>query len=243
MTGFFRNMGRMLGGGLRKADWLAASLTGTEEDASTAEQRVGRDLAQAFLQQCRLDPDPEAIAFLADMHDLLTATLQGKRRQFVIRSVLSAEPNAFAFPGGYIFVTRSLLALCQGDAAAIAFVLGHEMGHVVRRHAVDRVMTSSVLTGTLGRLPVGGLLGRSLIQLASSLLNQGYSRDQELEADAFGVRVARCAGFDPQGAVRLLDRLDRLAGRTADPAGVSRYFSSHPPFGERIAAINRALRE
>src|SRR5689334_16192341 len=106
MAGFFKNMGRMVGGGLRKAEWLAASLTGTEEDAVTAEERVGRDLALAFLQQCQLDPDSEAIAFLAEMHDLLTARLQDRRRKFTIRSVLYPEPNAFAFPGGYLFVSR-----------------------------------------------------------------------------------------------------------------------------------------
>jgi beta-barrel assembly-enhancing protease len=240
MAGFFRSMGRIMGGGLRKAEWLAASLTGTEEDAVTAEQRAGRDLALAFLQQCQLDPDSEAVSFLAEMHDLLTAPLQDRRRKFTIRSVLYPEPNAFAFPGGYLFVSRSLLALCQGDADSIAFVLGHEMGHVVHRHCVDRIMTSSLLAGALSRLPVGGFVGRSVIQLVTSLLNQGYSRDQELEADQFGVRLARAAGFDPQGAVRLLLRLGSMTG---DPGGPLRYFSSHPPVEVRIAAINHVLRK
>ena len=70
-----------------------------------------------------------------------------------------------------------------------------------------KLMTNSVLKGALQRLPVGGLIGKSLLGAASSLLSQGYSRDQELDADRFAGRLAALAGFEAEGGVRLLDRL------------------------------------
>jgi Zn-dependent protease with chaperone function len=135
-------------------------------------------------------------------------------------------------------VTRPLLALCDEDE--LAFVLGHEMGHVLLRHAIDRVMAHSALNAAVGRLAAGGgVFGRSLAGVAAALLSQGYSQDQELDADRAGVRLARAAGFDPAAGARLLGR---LAGVRGDLAGLSRYFSSHPPFEVRISHLGRVAR-
>src|SRR5205823_6424711 len=113
-------------------------------------------------------------------------------------AVRAPEINAFALPGGYVFVTRRLLDFSRWDHAELAFVLGHEMGHVVKRHAIERLMANALFGGIAARLPVGGAVLRPHVAaLLSTLLRQGYSREQELEADAFGARVAHAAGFDP----------------------------------------------
>ena len=131
------------------------------------------------------------------------------------------------------------LRLCGGDAGETAFLLAHEMAHVACRHAIDRLMANSVVGATLGRLGGRGLLRQPLAGLAASLLNQGYSREQELEADAFGARLAACAGFDPAAALRLLGRLRPLA---AEPPALGGYFSSHPAPEERIRRLGQMLR-
>ena len=238
MPHLFYHLGRMVGTGLRKANWVWRSLAGTEAESVEAEYSVGRDLAHAFAQQAQPDPDPDAQALLTDVSARLSATLLNKHWRFTPRCVLDPEPNAFALPGGFLFLTRPLLDLCRADAGELAFVLGHEMAHVVLRHAIDRIMAHTALSAAVRRLGFGGgVLGGSLATLATTLLNRGYSQDQELEADRLAVRLAHCAGFEPSAGARLLAR---LAGVGGDPAGLSRYFSTHPPFEVRIAQINRA---
>jgi predicted Zn-dependent protease len=240
MAGFFFNLGRTVGSHLRKANWFYRSLAGTEEEAAQAEVAVGRDLARAFAAQNELDRDPTIDALLADLSGRLATGLRKRLYPFHVRCLLTPEVNAFALPGGFIFLTRPLLELCQGERAELAFVVGHEMGHVVQRHAIDRIMASSALNAAAGRLTMaGGVIGQSMAALAATLLSKGYSQDQELEADRLGARLASMAGFDPEGAGRLLGR---LAGATGDLAGLSQFFSSHPPFAVRIAAVNQAVR-
>ncbi len=240
MAGFFFNLGRMVGGNLRKANWAYRSLAGTPEDAAQAEVAVGRDLARAFAEQAEIDRDPAVEAVLADLSGQLAAGLRRRLYSFQVRGVLAPEVNAFALPGGFLFLTRPLLELCHGDRSELAFVIGHEMAHVIQRHAIDRIMASSTLHAAVGRLTLaGGVLGKSLAGLAASLLSQGYSQDQELEADQIGARLVLAAGLDPSAPARLLER---LAGASGELAGLSKFFSSHPPFAVRIAAVGRAVR-
>jgi predicted Zn-dependent protease len=237
MAGFFYNLGRMIGPKLRKAQWVVSSLTGTEAETLQAEYEVGRDLAQAFAQQTALDRSPDVESWLGEIGGRLAGCVANRQRRFCFRVVRAAEANAFALPGGFIFVTRPLLELCQWDVNETAFVLGHEMGHVIRQHAIDRLMANSVISAAVGRLTPGrGLIHTPLVGLATSLLNQGYSQEQELEADRVGVALARAAGFDAAAAVRLLARLGTAAGF------LGTYFSSHPPTDLRIRQIERALR-
>jgi predicted Zn-dependent protease len=235
MAGFFYRLGRMVGPRLRKANWVYRSLTGTAAEAITAEHAVGRDLAQAFLQQLETDGDPAVRARLDALGARLSACVRERRWRFQFLAVRAPEVNAFALPGGFIFVTRRLLAECGPDQDGLAFVLGHEIAHVIRRHAIDRLMAGTLVSGVLTRLPLGGGLVRSQVAaLLSTLLRQGYSQDQELEADAVGLKLARAAGFDGAAAGRLLARL--AAGRAADPLLFS-YLSSHPPLEVRLRQL------
>jgi hypothetical protein len=185
--GFFYNLGRFLGRQSRKANWAFRSLTGTEADAVRAEWAVGRDLAQSVLEEVRADPDPAVARWLGEVGGLLARGVGQKERAFAFRAVLATEPNAFALPGGFVFVSRALLRLCQGSHDDLAFVLGHEMGHVVCGHAMERLVARSLIGTAVGRWnPAGGLLRGPLAGLMTTLLQQGYSQDQELEADRVG---------------------------------------------------------
>lgn len=233
MAGFFYQMGRLIGEQSRKAGWLLRSLTGSTGAAWQAEQAVGRDLARDVLTTTASDPDPAVARWLDEVGGVLVDAVQPPGRAFVFRALLLPEPNAFALPGGFIFATRALLRLCTTSHDDLAFVLAHEIAHVIKGHAAERNIAGSMLNTAVGllRLPTTGLL--------ATLLRQGYAQDQELEADAEAVALCRRAGFDPKAGIRLLEQL-RL--HFAGPPELLGYFASHPPWEVRLAQLRRLTR-
>jgi predicted Zn-dependent protease len=129
----------------------------------------------------------------------------------------SAVENAFAVPGGYIYITRQLMGL-MNDEAELAFVLGHETGHVAARHAQARkaAATRNSVLGVLGAIlgsVVGGsgfgnMISQGAMQYAQ-LATLGFSRDQEYQADTLGIRYLLAAGYDPMGSATMLNSLAR----------------------------------
>lgn len=151
--------------------------------------------------------------------------------------------NAFAIPGGYVYITRQLLAL-MNDEAELAFVMGHEVAHVAARHGQkrqNRAMLSNILAGVAGAITGSDLVGRGA-GLVAGLTTLGYSREQERQADSLGVRYLATAGYDPLGSVDSLAALGaqtaleaRLKGQSgAEP---SKWLSTHPANEERVARI------
>jgi predicted Zn-dependent protease len=150
--------------------------------------------------------------------------------------------NAFALPGGYVHVTRGLLALASNEAE-LASVLGHEIGHVTARHATAANLGIGVL-GILGAIaglpPSLAQAAGSGLQTGAAIYLQSYSRDQELEADRLGIRYMAQAGYDPEAMVtffRKLDAWSRLEAQTVgDPNAADRFdiMSSHPRTTERV---------
>lgn len=182
-------------------------------------------------------------------------------RRIAVQSGLSADPaaftvtilnspidNAFAIPGGYVYITRGLLSLVN-DEAELAAVLGHEVGHVAARHSKRRqnVATRNAVLGVLGQLAVGALtrnsgmgqlLGRG-IGTGTQLLTLGYSRGQETEADNLGVRYLVGAKYDSDALASMLGELaqqtalvQQIAGRTQS---VPAWASTHPEPEKRVA--------
>ena len=156
--------------------------------------------------------------------------------------------NAFALPGGYLYVTRGLLALAD-DSAEVAAVLAHEMAHVTANHAVARqnkarnaVIVSRVVNDVLdGDSDAKLALASSQRSLAS------FSRQQEFEADAIGVRTIGRAGYDPFAAARFLEKMSRYAAYKAGAAAsleeAPDFLSSHPSTPQRVDFATRAARE
>jgi len=246
-------LGKTVRPAMQKGKWVWKSLGGSEEEAREAEYEAGKSLAEDFMAEAPVDDHPVIVALLNRVGGQLAGCIKDSNRTFTLRAVNVAEPNAFALPGGFIFVTRSLLELCgvevpderpEGDfrlkdfapqsvREEVAVILGHEMGHVMRGHALDRMVNSTVVN-TAMKVGLGGLLGRMLSSAGSKFLHGAYSQDQELEADEFGARLAAAAGYDPHAAVRLMKRLQGAAGEMDE--GLLAYFKSHPPFDVRIEA-------
>ena len=142
MAGFFRNLGKRVGSTMRKGKWLLRELTGTEKEAAEAEYQVGRDLARAWADALPEDQAPVEDELLGHVGDRLSACVANEQLRFAFRRFAAPEVNAFALPGGFVFVTVPLLDLCQRNEAEIAFILAHEMAHVIRRHARNRMIGS-----------------------------------------------------------------------------------------------------
>ncbi len=241
MGGLFHSLGRITGPVLRKGKWVLQSLTGSEADVIRAEFEVGRDMAHALAQEVEIDSSPATGQLLAEVGGQLAGRLTNRQREFSFRAILSPEINAFALPGGFVFVTRALLDLCGGDRNEVACILAHEMAHVVRGHAMNRIMNSTVVTIASRTGVAANVMRHRIVELGLRLLHNAYSQDQELEADAFGVRLARSAGFDPRAAAGVFRKLKEKGDALGD-SELAGYFSSHPPFDLRIAELNRLLR-
>ena len=241
MSNLFYNIGKMVGPRFRKVKWIWQSITASEADAIQAEHKVGQDLAREIRHQLGSEPEPQAGQMLNEVGSHLAACVANKLRTFSFETVKGTEPNAFALPGGFIFVTRSLVELCEWNGDEVAFILGHEMGHVIRGHAMDRIISSSAIAVGSGVTPVRGLLGGWLRRVGVKFLESAYSQDLELEADTLGARLAAAAGYDSHAPGQLLSRLARLSQPT-NQFGLGNYFASHPAFELRIHNVNRLLR-
>ncbi len=142
--------------------------------------------------------------------------LGNARDDFKVALLNSSVNNAFAIPGGYVYVTRQLVGLMNNEAE-LAAVLGHEVGHVAARHSAKRQQTAqqNALLGVLGQVLSGVLFGNSALgqigQEISSTVPQlatlKYSRSQELEADQLGIQYLNSAGYDPRAMASLLQSL------------------------------------
>lgn len=176
------------------------------------------------------------------------------RSDFTVTLLNSSVDNAFAIPGGYVYVTRQLVALMNNEAE-LAGVLGHEVGHVAARHAAKRQSAAqkNAIFGALGSILSGvifgnsaiGQLGQQIFSTGSQLLTLKYSRSQETEADNLGIQYLRSAGYDPKAMSSLLNSLAAQNTLDAQILGanntVPEWASTHPDPASRVnAALNRA---
>ena len=193
-------------------------------------------MAAALLERTPLVEENQSTRFAAQIGHWLAAHVKEKKLPFAVRVTAEHEPNAIALPGGRIFVSWPLLEMCQEQRDEIAFVLGHEMAHIVRRHTLDRIVKDAALSLLLrqssGRQAASAWLG----QTGRQVLSRAFSRDDELEADAFAVALVGAAGGDALAGERLLEKLAQLTSvQSISVAGY--YFATHPPLTERIASL------
>src|SRR5436190_343647 len=152
--------------------------------------------------------------------------------------------NAFALPGGYIYITRGILPFLD-DESQLAGVLGHEIGHVTARHSAQQY---SRATGAQLGLILGSIFvpqTRPFAQLGESglgLLFLKYGRDDEEQADSLGVKYASLGGWDPAGVPRMLTTLVRIEEAT-DNKGVPNWLSTHPAAADRVQKVQASVQQ
>lgn len=175
----------------------------------------------------------------------LVARTAGPRYPYSFTVANQREINAFALPGGPVWIHRGAIAAAANEAQ-MAAVLAHEVAHISQRHAADRISKQLVANGLIGVL--GALLGNDRgaqhAQLGARLLAGGYmlkfSRDDEREADEVGARIMRQAGWDAREMIAFMETLAREQGRNA--GGVAAFLSSHPAPAERAERLRKILR-
>lgn len=183
-------------------------------------------------------------AYVNEVGQKLAALSERPDLTWTFTVVNDTDVNAFALPGGYVYVTRGLLALAS-DEAELAGVLGHEIGHVTARHTAQRysataatnigIQVLGVLSSAAG---VGGI--ENIAAVGAELALKSYSRDQEMESDMLGVRYLTRAGYDPQAMVSFFEklsaqqRIEGLKAGDANAADKNNLLATHPRTADRI---------
>ncbi|MBC7835322.1 MAG: M48 family metallopeptidase [Phycisphaerales bacterium] len=154
--------------------------------------------------------------------------------------------NAFALPGGQIFITAALYTRLQTEAQ-LAGVLGHEIGHVVERHGSEHLAKAQLTQGLVGAVGVGAADGASGGQMAAAaasmvgnMINLKYGRGDELESDSRGVEYMAKAGYDPTAMIHVMQVLAEASG---DRGGQPEFFATHPNPENRLDQIRAAIRK
>ncbi len=204
------------------------------------EVSVGAQEHQKIVEQFGLVKDPALNAYVTEVGRKVTQNTERPDVQYKFFIVDSPIVNAFALPGGYIYVSRGLLALANNEAE-LASVLGHEAGHITGRHSAERYSRGVVTTlgaGVLGAV-IGSQGASQALSLGTNLYLSSYSRGQENEADTLGIRYMARGGYYPEASPSFLYSLQReseleqaLDGQKN--AGMN-YMSTHPATADRVA--------
>jgi len=199
------------------------------------EVRLGRNASPAVAQQFGGVYDDQSLqTYINDVGQRLVAVCDRNYLQYQFHVIDSPILNAFALPGGFIFITRGLLAELENEAQ-LAAVLGHEIGHVVARHSATQLSEAIGYQAlTLAALAAGPNAGEMMMATAalSQTMMLGYSREREFQADALGLTYMYRAEYDPLEMSRFLSRLSE---KSQGPAGYSVYSSTHPDIFDRIS--------
>lgn len=172
----------------------------------------------------------------------LVSTTEAAKAPYQFDFHVLADPktvNAFAVPGGQIFITMGLLSKLKTDDE-IAGVLGHEMGHLIGRHSAEQMAKGDLLQGLAGAAGVAGgdYTSAQTAQYIARLVDLSYGRSDELESDDFGVKYMIGAGYKPEALLRVMEVLAQSGG-----GGGAEFMSTHPSPSNREEKINEAIKK
>lgn len=224
---------------------IAVSFQGLSLISVKQEIELGREAQRQVKSKIPQLNDATIVSYVQSLGRRLTPHAGGPQYPYSFSVANYREINAFALPGGPVWINRGTITAAQNEAQVVS-VLAHEIAHISQRHAADQLTKSLVANGLLGLL--GALLGNDsgarAAQIAAQALAGGYmlkfSRDDEREADRVGARVMRNAGWDPREMIAFMEILRQRQGR--DPSSVEVFLSSHPGPAERVQLLRTELR-
>ncbi|MDH5637197.1 MAG: M48 family metalloprotease [Nitrospinota bacterium] len=216
------------------------------------EYYIGRAVAAKILSQYRPVKDKARTSYINTLGQTLSR--HSSRPQtfagYHFLLISSPEINAFAAPGGFVFITTGLYSKLKTEEQ-LAAVLAHEISHVTLRHGLSAIKTANLtqafsIIGTEAMMEYGAkelaqltaAFEDSINDIVNQLVVNGYSRSQEYDADSEAMRVAWKAGYDPAGLTRFLSTLNSISGKNG--AG---FFKTHPPAADRLKKASKAMKK
>src|SRR5687768_14376576 len=220
---------------------LAAACEMSEDD----EVAIGSQTAQEIGRSLPLVQDPYITAYVNELGDTIASRTSRADLDWHFFVVNSHQINAFALPGGFIYVNRGLIE-ATSSVDELAGVLGHEIGHVIQRHSVEQMQNRqkigvvAQLACVLTNVCESGL-GQAAINIGGTAIISRYSRGDEFEADSEAVENVLRVGIDPEGIPSLFEVL--MSARESQPGIVESWFSTHPLEESRIENSRRLIDE
>lgn len=222
---------------LVKASWLDIILQGIRvvqiSNMSESEEiELGKEINQQIVQDVSLYDNPALTRYVDDIGQQLAQGVERPNIPYVFQLVEDNDINAFATLGGFVYINTGLI--CSADnEAQLASTLGHEMGHVDRRHVVERMKQAAIAEGIL---TAGGLSRNDAVAIGVDLaLHRPNSRADELEADSAGVALLTQANYAPIAAIDFLEKLAEQSNGTPE------FLSTHPHPEARISALRENI--
>jgi predicted Zn-dependent protease len=203
---------------------------------------IGRDVASRLLGAAPLAPDPGLQRYVNHVGRWLAAQTERASLPWQFGVLDSPHVNAFAVPGGTVFITRGLLDRMRNEAE-LAGVLGHEISHVLRKHHLKAIQKGAQ-TALAGEALSAALRDRAgaardkLIAFGTEMYSRGLDKSDELEADRLGVVIAARAGYDAYGLPSVLQALQAM---NAQDSALALMFKTHPAPGERLDALGEKM--
>lgn len=205
---------------------------------------LGRQMAQEVQREAKLNTDPIITEYVNRVGQNLVRNSDAKV-PFTFQVIEADDLNAFALPGGYVFVNTGLLLMAE-EEDEFAGAVAHEIAHVAARHMTRQATKSQI--ANIASIPLsvmlGGWAGMAVRQgagLAIPMTFLSFSRRDEREADYLGLQYMYAAGYDPNGAINIFEKLEALSRRR--PGAVSRLFSTHPIDAARIRDAQKEIQE
>ncbi len=208
------------------------------------EIELGRRIAAEVESEAPLLRDPKVSDYVETLGVRLARKSARPQLRYRFRVFHSDEADAFALPGGFVYVTRGLMEMLESEAE-LAGVLAHEIGHVAARHHASRIRREKLASlgfTLLGPVLGGGIRSRAMRKGGSAGVRglfQRFSRGQEREADRLAAKNLHEAGYDPRALIVVLERL--AAARQSSPGRLTRFFDTHPSLEERVDNVSDLL--
>ena len=224
-------------------------LTLLSEDEET---ELGRTSHIQVMKSYRPYQDLKLLQYVTELGEKLAAVSHRKELIYHFTILDSPQVNAFAIPGGYVYITRGMLAYL-GSEAELSGVLGHELGHITARHGVKQYsknQVTSILT-TVFSIVVGNRQISNLSRLATQAILRGFGREAELEADKIGAEYIAKVGYNPEalqnviGVLKNQEEFDKVLAEeeNREPYAYHGIFSSHPDNDKRLQEVIKAAKK
>jgi predicted Zn-dependent protease len=205
---------------------------------------IGKQANAQMREETPQVTDAAVVGYVRDVAGRLAGAAIGPRYPYSVSVSDSLEINAFALPGGPVWIHRGVIEKAANESQMVS-VLAHEIAHIASRHAASHLTTVAMTRWGLSLLSslLGNTGGAGGAQIAAEFLASGailrFNRDEEREADRIGLALMGRAGWDGRGMVEMLETLRKEAGR--NPTSVEAFFSSHPTPQERIAELKAVV--